>query len=99
MAIDGACRLGGNGPARWRAATAHGTAAAMKEADSDACVFAHTQQPPLGFKQFKAGAEEAAVLVAVGIAEHDFLPAAAVVHRFLYNAGGQKFLHDGGAGA
>ena len=56
-------------------------------------------QPPLGLKQFKAGAEEAAVLVAVGIAQHDFLPAAVIAHGPFHHAGGQEFRHDFGAGA
>ena len=71
----------------------------MEEADVDARLLADAEEPPLGFEQFKAGAKKAAILVAVGIAQHDFLPATAVVHGFFDNAGGEEFLHDFGSGA
>ncbi len=80
-AVDGAGRLGGDGAAGGRAAAAHRAAAAMEEADRDARLAADTHQPALGLEQFEAGAEEAAILVAVGIAQHDFLTAADVARR------------------
>ena len=45
----------------------------MEKAQCNACIKASANEAALGFKQFKAGAEKAAILIRVGIAQHDLL--------------------------
>ena len=69
-AIHCAGRLGGDGPARRCAAAADGTAAAVEEADLDVVRLAGLDDCRLSLGEFPFGGEVAAVLVAVGVAEH-----------------------------
>ena len=71
----------------------------MEEADGHARLAADADQSPLRLEEFEAGAEEPAILVGVGIAEHHFLPPAMRRNRRLQHRVGQQFRHDLRCGA
>src|SRR3954453_18859511 len=73
-----AARLSSNRLVAWPAAAANRTATAVKQAQRNAVALEYLDQFDLSFVQLPAGGQEPAVLVAVGIAQHDLLhPAAA----------------------
>ena len=81
-------RAGGlrkNGVIAGAAAAPHGTAAAMKQTQSDAVFFfqglEHTHQGQLGLVKRPVAGEDAAVFVAVRVPQHDVLFAAAAFHH------------------
>ena len=57
----------------------------------------HIDQPNLGLVKLPARGDKAAVLVAVGIAEHHFLLAAARLHQAAVFRQRQGAVHHGGA--
>ena len=71
--------LGQDGLVGGSATAAHGATAAVEEAQTHAVAPGHGHQGHLGLVELPAGGEEAAVLVAVGVAQHDFLHAAAAL--------------------
>src|SRR5687767_8671572 len=75
-AVNSAGRLRRDGPTRGRAAATHRAAAPMKERHGKPTLFADLPQTRLRFGDFPVGAQESAVLVGVGIADHDLLHAA-----------------------
>ena len=58
----------------------------------------HVEQPDLRLVELPSGGDEAAVLVAVGVAEHHFLYRTAAVHEFPVFMQRQQTIHDAGAG-
>ncbi len=75
LAGDGAGRLGKDGVEAGTAAAADGAAAAVKEAQADVAAGEDIDQRAFGLVERPVGGQEAAVLVAVGVAQHDFLRA------------------------
>src|SRR5439155_14462628 len=73
---DRSRRLRRNRATGRRPASAHRAAAAMEEADLDARHAGNLNEATLRLIEFETGAEEAAILVGIRIAEHDFLAAA-----------------------
>ena len=94
VAVDGAGRLRGDGAAGGRTTAAHRATAAVEEADRNARVTPDADQPPLCLEELEAGAEESAVLVGVGIAQHHFLPSAMRGNRSLHHRVGEQLGHD-----
>ena len=80
-ALNRARRLGEDRLIAGSAAAADRTAAAMKQAQADIMAPEHFDERHLRFIQFPARGQEAAILVAVGIAEHDLLQAAAAFEQ------------------
>ncbi len=76
-AFDGVSRLGQDGAVGGPAAAAHGAAAAMEEAQAHISDDRTGLQGALGLVKVPARGHVAAVLVAVAVAQHDFLAAAA----------------------
>src|SRR4029079_9345502 len=72
-AVDRAARRGDDCARRLAAATADGAAAAVEEDDADAGVAGDVEHFDLHALQRPARGDDAAVLAAVGIAEHDHL--------------------------
>lgn len=85
LAVHGARGLGQDGLVARAAATSHGAAAAVEEAQRQRADLAQLveqlDQRDLGAVELPGRGEHAAVLVAVGVAEHDVLFAAAAVHQ------------------
>src|SRR4029078_6577375 len=83
-----------------RTATApDGGAAALEQAQLDTMPFEYLDQLDGGLVQLPVRGEIAAVLVAVRVAQHDFLhTAAALQHATVFGYGEQRF-HDGAAAA
>src|SRR6516225_9309328 len=67
------------------AAAADRAAAAVEQAQPDLMAPEHLDERQLRLVEFPAGGQETAILVAVGIAEHDLLHAAAPSSRRLYS--------------
>ena len=66
----------------------------MKERDRDPGLPAHAREPDLGLAERPVGREIAAVLVGIGIADHDLLGAALARYRAFYDRDRQQFPHD-----
>ena len=71
----------------------------MEQAQADAVRSEHLDQARFGLIQRPVGAEIASVLVAVGIAEHDFLHASARVQPEAIGVQRERFGHDVAAAA
>ena len=80
------------------AAAADRAAAAVEQPQPDAVTLEHLDQPDLGLVQLPARGEKAAVLVAVGIAEHHLLHGAAAVDQPAVIVQRQQPVHDAGGG-
>ena len=98
LAVHGAARLRENGVVARAAATSHRTAAAVKQAQPHMMALEHLNEADLGFVKLPSGCDESAVLVAVGIAEHHLLHAAAAIHQRPIFRERQHPVHDAGAG-
>ncbi len=94
---DRSHRLGGNGAARRRTTTRHRAAAAVEETHRHAKLASDRHEAALRLEQFKAGAEKAAILVRVRIAQHDFLRPALCSNRRARHGCRQQVAHDGRA--
>ena len=99
LSLHGAGRLGQDGFVAGSAATSHGTAAAVEQAQLDLVFLEHGHQLDLGLVQFPAGGEETAVLVAVRVTEHDFLLVRARRQQATVERQAEGARHDGGTGA
>ena len=73
----GATGLRQNGLISRAAASAEGTAASVEQAQPDAVFPENRDQFDFSFVQFPAGCQESAVLVGIGITQHDLLDVAA----------------------
>ncbi len=93
---DGARRLRRDRLRRRRAAPAHRTAATMEKGDGDAGLGADLSQFRLRFRKLPVRRQEAAVLIRVGIADHDFLRAALHARAAPDERQRQQFAHDRG---
>ena len=93
---DGARGLRRDRLGRRRAAAAHRTAAAVEKGEGYAGVRADFGQFGLRFRQLPVRRQEAAVLVRVGIADHDFLDAALDARAASHERQRQQFAHDRG---
>ena len=76
------------------AATADRTAAAVEQAQADVMAFKNIDELDLGLVELPPRRNETAILVAVGIAEHDFLYAAAAVHEAPVVVQCEQPIHD-----
>src|SRR5204862_8156992 len=77
----------------------HRAAPAVEQAQGHAVAAQDVDQAVLGLVQLPARREEAAVLVAVGVAEHDLLQIAAGLHEVSVEGHRQQLLHAGSAAA
>ncbi len=68
-------------------------AATMEEARLDVVTAEDVDERHLGLVELPAGGQETAILVAVGIAEHDLLNAAAVVEQACVFGEAQELIH------
>ncbi len=98
LAVHRAARLRNDGVIARPAAAADRAAAAVEQPQPHAVTLEHFDQPDLGLVEFPARGDEAAVLVAVGIAQHHFLDAAAAVDQLAIIMHRQQPVHDRGAG-
>src|SRR4029077_7615157 len=71
-ALDRSSRLGCDCPASRCASAAHRATAPMKERDRHAALPAEAREPDLSLGELPVGGEKAAVLVRIGVADHDF---------------------------
>ena len=76
-AVDRAGRLGQDRVVGWAAAATHSAAATVEYADGDTVFAGEGCQVALDLVESPGGLDEAAFLVAVGIADHHFLQVAA----------------------
>ncbi len=99
LAIHRARRLGEDGVEARPAAASHRAATAVEQPQGDAMLGLELLellgQRDLGAIQLPVGGEEAAVLVAVGIAQHDLLLAAGALHQPRDAGQGIEVAHDG----
>src|SRR5689334_7076135 len=93
---NGARRLRRDRPPGWCAAAAYRTSAAMKEADLDVSPLRSLDDLALRLDELEGRAEESAVLVRVGIAEHDLLNAAMVLDIAADRREAREFADDRG---
>jgi len=77
LSLHGTGRLGQDGFVAGTAATSDRTTTAVEQTQLDLILLEDRHQLDLSLVEFPAGGEETAVLVAVRIAEHDFLPVGA----------------------
>ena len=96
LAVDGARRLRQDRFVARPAAAPDGAAAAVEQAQLDAGVGEHLDQVDLGLVQLPVGGQEAAVLVGVGVAEHDFLQLALARDQLRHQRQRHPFVHDAG---
>ena len=96
LAVHGAAGLRNNGVIARPAAAPDRTAAAVEQPQPHAVALEHIDQPDLGLVELPARGDEAAILVAVGIAEHHFLDAAAAVDQPAVIMQRQHPVHDAG---
>src|ERR1019366_4335435 len=98
LAAHGARGLREDGLVRGPAAPAERPAPTVKEAQHEAEALEELGQLDLGLVELPRRREEAAVLVAVGVAEHHFADAAPAPARQRHHLGaGEESLHDVGA--
>ncbi len=93
-ALHGAGGLGGDGALGRRPAAADRAAAAVEEDRAQAVPRQPLRQPPLGLVELPGRADEAAVLVAVGIAEHHLDQPVARAHAALGRRHLQQVVED-----
>ena len=91
---NGAGRLRSDGVAGRRAAAADRAAAPMEKRDRDAFLDAHRREPRLRFVELPVRRQKAAVLIAVGIADHHLLQIALTLGAALDDRYPQQLAHD-----
>ena len=103
LPVHGARRLGKDRLVAGATAPAHRTAPAVKQAQRDAVLRAQRakqrHQSQLGVVELPVAGKETAILVAVAVAQHDFLLAAAAQHQLGDAGQGVELAHDGGGQA
>ena len=92
-AIDG---LGEDGAVGGAAAAAYGASAAMEEAEGDSALGGDLVQRAMRLPYLPCAGDHAAVLVGVGVAEHDFLLVVPGFEQRLVGGGGPELAADGG---
>ena len=98
LAVHRAAGLRDDGVIARPAAAADRAAAAVEQPQPHVVALEHLDQADLGLVELPARGDEAAILVAVGIAEHHFLHAAAAVHQLAVIMQRQHPVHDAGRG-
>ncbi len=93
LPLHRALRLGKNRLIAGAAAAADGTTAAMEQPQAHTMTGENFGQRDLAAVQRPAGGEKATVLVAVGIAEHDFLQIATTGQKLLIKRQGKQLRH------
>ncbi len=97
LAGDGAGRLGQDGVVGRTAAAADRAAAAMEQAQADAVLLEDAGQFDLGLVELPAGSQEAAVLVGIGVAEHDLVLVATAGDQCAISRQPEDAVHGDGA--
>src|ERR1019366_5790396 len=92
--VDG---LGEDGAVGGASATAYGASAAMEEAEVDAALVRNLVESAVRFPYLPGAGNHAAILVGVGVAEHDFLLISPGFEQRLVGVGCPKGAHDSGA--
>ena len=98
LAVHRAARLRDDRVIARPAAAADRAAAAVEQPQAHVVALEHLDQADLGLVELPARGDEAAILVAVGIAEHDFLHAAAAVDQLAVVVHRQHAVHDAAGG-
>src|SRR5262249_47658587 len=106
LALLGDADLAVHRPARLRddrviarsAAAADRAAAAVEQPQANIVAFEDLHQPDLGFVELPSRRDKAAILVAVGIAQHHLLHGAAAVDQLAVVVQRQHPVHDAGGG-
>src|SRR6185312_15238666 len=98
LAIHGAAGLRDDGVIARPAAAADRAAAAVEQTQAHPVALEHLDEPDLGLVELPAGRYEAAILVAIRIAEHHLLYRAAAVDELAVIVQREHPVHDAGAG-
>ncbi len=92
-AVDG---LGEDGAVGGAAAAAYGASSAVEEAEVDAAVAGYLVEVAVGLVDLPGAGDHAAVLVGVGVAEHDLLAMVPGFEERFVGFAGPELAHDGG---
>jgi hypothetical protein len=98
-AANGPAGLGGDSALGGRPAAGDGAAAAVEKGDAYPGRIAKGGESGLCLEEFPVGGKIAAILVAVGIADHHFLHVALPADAAANHRNRQDLAHDGGRGA
>ena len=96
FAGEGVDGLGEDGTVGGTAAASYGASATVEEAEVDAAITGDLVEGTVGFVDLPGAGDHAAVLVGVGVAEHDFLAVVPGLEEGLIDVAGPDLAHDGG---
>ena len=96
LAADRSCRRGRNGAAGRGAPAAQRSASAVKEGDRDSVIATQPGQMTLRLRELPVRGQIPAVLVRVGIADHDLLYVSLHIEAPLHQRHLEQFRQDGG---